>query len=93
MMPVPVVAGQARGFEGAHRSDLALAHGRQQLAKAWALLQAGATASQVLIKDDDLGKSQATRVIGQRILPPLALVMGADLMTSRLACWPVAMAR
>ena len=34
---------------------------------------------------DDLGKPQATRVIGQRLLPPLALVMVADLMASRLA--------
>jgi len=85
MMPVPVVAGQAGGVSGDHRADLALTHGCQQLAKAWALLKAAATTPQVLIDHDDLGKPQATRVIGQRLLPPLALVMVADLMASRLA--------
>jgi hypothetical protein len=84
MMPVSVVASQAGGFQGDHCSDLALTHGRQQLAKAGALLEARATAPPVVI-DDDLSKPQAARVIGQRIWPPLALVMEADLMTSRLA--------
>jgi hypothetical protein len=63
-MPVPVVASQAGGFQGDHRSDRALTHGRQQLAKAGALLEAGATASPVVIEDDDWGKPQAARVIG-----------------------------
>jgi hypothetical protein len=85
MRPGPVGAGPAGGFSGAYRSDLALTHGRQQLAKTWALLAAGTPAPHVLIKHDDVSTPQATRVSGQRILPPLALLMVADLMTSRLA--------
>lgn len=95
MMPGPVVAGHAGGVEGDDRSTLARTHGRQEWAPAWALWEAGATAPSVLSDHDNLGTPHATRVSGQRLLPPLALLMVADLMTSRLAhrdrgrAWPM----
>jgi hypothetical protein len=84
-MPVTVVTGQAGGLSGDDRSALALPDSRQQLAQAWALWEAGATAPHIVVEHDDLGKAEAACVIGQRLLPALALVMGAYLMASRLA--------
>src|SRR5215475_10661050 len=85
MMPVTVVAGQPRGFQGEDGPDTPCTHGREQLAKARALVASGPTPAHVLINHDDVGKPQPAGVICEGIWPPLALGVRADLLTCRLA--------
>src|SRR4029434_826627 len=85
MMPVAVVAGQPGGFQGEDGSDTPFTHGCQQLAKARALVASGPTTAHVLIDHDDVGKPQPAGLIGEGILPPLTLGVGADLMACGLA--------
>src|SRR4029434_4907015 len=85
MMPVAVVAGQPGGFQGEDGPDTPFTYGREQLAKARALVASSPTPAHVLIDHDDVGKPQPAGLIGEGILPPLTLGMGADLMACGLA--------
>jgi hypothetical protein len=85
MVPVPVVVGQPGGFQGEDGPDTPCTHGREQLAKARALVASGPTPADILIDHDNAGKLQPAGLIGEGILPPLALGVGADLRACGLA--------
>ena len=80
-----MVAGHPGRFQGADGADTPCPHGRQQLAKARALVASRPTPAHVRIDHQDVGKAQRAGLIREGLWPPLALGMGADLLARGLA--------
>ena len=73
MVPVPAIAGQARGFDAEHSSYFSRADLCYETFESGPLNFAGAGTPEVLIDNLNLMKSKLAGVIGQSILPALAL--------------------
>jgi hypothetical protein len=85
MRPVAVVARPPGGGQGEDGPDTPCTHGRQQWAQAWTLVASRPTPAYVRIDPDALGKPQPAGMLGEGLVPPLALGVGADLRARRLA--------
>src|SRR6266446_3449208 len=85
MMPVTIIAGQARSFQGQHCSGQALTDRSQQTTKTRAFLQAAAGAPQIFVNQDDLGEAQVLGTMRQIVLSLLSFAMVAHLLVGRLA--------
>ena len=83
-MPVAAVAGQARGFQGEHQPDRAAADGADQAIETRPQ-HAVAQGALVLVDHLHVAEPQLARMIGQRVLQPLALDVVTDLEVGRLA--------
>jgi hypothetical protein len=79
MVPVPAIAGQARRFDAEYSSHFPRANLCYETFESRPLHFAGAGTSEVLIDDLHLTKSKLAGVIGQPILPALALQIVNDL--------------
>ena len=75
MIPVAIVARQARRLQGKHRPDGPFTHGRQQSAEPGARLLARTARPQVVVNDDHPDKPELPRPIGERVLPLLAFAV------------------
>src|SRR5262249_19032473 len=85
VLPVPLVTGQARSFQGADGADLSLADGGEQAAEAWALLSAAPRAAEILIEDDDRGEAELAGAFGEGVPTLLSFAVITHLGIGRLA--------
>lgn len=84
-MPVPVVAGQPRGFQRENCAHFSIAHGGEQPTEARTLLGAGTGDSQILIDDNHGAESECPGALPEGILPPVALNVVLHLLECGLA--------
>ena len=75
MMPVPTVTGRARSLNTKHGANLSRADFRNQMLESRALHLAGSRASKILVDYLDLLEAKLASVVGQAILPALALLV------------------
>ena len=75
MMPVPAVARQARCFDAEDGAHLARTYFCHQMLKPWAVHLSGAGATKILVDNLNLLEAQLSGVIGNAVLPPLALLI------------------
>ena len=85
MMPVAIVPRQAGRLQGKDRSNLSIAHRREQFPKPRSVFGSRSGAPQVIIDHDNFTKLQLAGFFRQLVLPTLALPMFANLMHRRLA--------
>ena len=79
-----MVAGHPGGFPGEAGPDTPGTHGREQWAKARALVASGPTPAHVLLDHTDVGKPQSAGLLGAGLWPPLTLGVGTDVMAGGL---------
>src|SRR5207249_3348606 len=84
VMPVATVPRQSRSLDANHGADFAAADFSDQALESGALHQAGPRASQVVVDHHDLLKAELARLVGQAILPSLALLVLKHLLGGRL---------
>ena len=84
MVPVSAIACQARCFDAEYGPHLSRADLCHETFKSGSLHFAGPGTSEVLIDDLHLMKSELAGVIGQTVLPALALQIVNDLTGRRL---------
>jgi len=75
MMPVSAVTGQAGSLNAKHGAHLSRADFRNQMLEPRALHLAGPRASKILVDYLDLLETKLASVVGQAILPTLALLV------------------
>lgn len=85
VVPVPVVAGQTRGFEGEHRAHLLQADRGHQALEYGSRNPPGSGSSQILVHHFHLAPAQGARPVRQFVLPALALQVLMHLAERRLA--------
>ena len=79
-MPVSIVAGQARSLQGEHGPSYTLTDRCQQTTESGPFVRSTARSSQIVINDNNFGKTQLLRSICQSILPLFAFHMVANLV-------------
>src|ERR1700732_4066168 len=79
-MPVSVVACQARSLQGEHSPSYTLTDRCQQTTESGPFVRSTARSSQIVINDNNLGKTQLFRSICQSVLPLFAFHMVANLV-------------
>src|SRR5271157_5690514 len=80
MVPIAIVAGQARCFQSEDGTHLAIAYRRQQFSKTWPLLRACSRAAQIVVDHHHLAKLQLARLLRELVLAALAFQMFTDLV-------------
>jgi hypothetical protein len=78
-VPVPAIAGQARGLDRQYDADPPLAD-RQQQALEPRPLDPATRAAEVVVDNHHLGPAERTTTIRQGVLPPPALVIVQQLI-------------
>jgi hypothetical protein len=84
LIPVAVIAGQARDLEAHHGAHPAEAHVGDETLKAGPVGRTGPGLPEILINHNDLAPAQRARMLGQLILTPATLLMMPDLPESGL---------
>src|SRR4051794_39430813 len=91
-VPVPAVAGEARGLDREHDTDLGFADRHQQALEPRSC-DAAAGAAEIVIDNDDLGPAELAGAVGEAVLPASALVIVQQLVGCGLAHVDVGLAR
>jgi hypothetical protein len=87
LMPIPIVAGQARGVQADHQAGIAQADLGDQLLEALSIGSPGAGFAEILVDDVDPipGPAQADGSVHQIVLQARAFLMMPDLVYRGLA--------
>src|SRR5712692_1775778 len=85
LIPVAIVAGQARDLEAHHGADAPQADLRDEPLKAGAVGRGRAGLAEVFVDDQDLAPAERAGMLRQVILPPPTFWMMADLIEGGLA--------
>jgi hypothetical protein len=87
VMPVGIIARQARELQAHHNPDLAPRDRRDQLPEPGARLRDRAAPPLIVVQGDHLGvaPAQGPRLLGEGVLPPSTLLVFAHLRGRRLS--------
>jgi hypothetical protein len=84
MMPVAIVASEARRLQRKHGADRPFTDGREQPTEAWTRLPARAAHAEIVVNHDHAGKAHVACAIDEPVLPLLAFAVMTHLQQTRL---------
>ena len=84
VMPVAIVAGEARRLQGKHGAHGPFTHGGEQPAEARTRLPPCAAHAEIVVNHDDAREAHLPRAIGEAVLALLAFAVMAHLLETRL---------